>query len=311
MPTMISSTTRPRSSLETSCRARVSSTSTLSLLGQSKCSLTKRSKRDWVEGCCSQMPRSTINVTATMEVMIRAMMKKMSMVVRCASSRAGLAGGLVVVKGNRYVASQTHQTPHVIGPGRKRSGIQHGPFAKQAQQFADFVSIHLHIGDASIVMQAKFQNYLARSLRKRRVLQQVKPAFLHGGDEGRVVSAELGGGHVEGGASALRGATLLLHSFPGQHVLLLPGGGQGARPFVGNDFGHGVARLPDLLRFEFGEVPRRFSGLRFGLGRVARICLFGRRGGLQGKWLGFGNVLQLNDFVLASIDLRHARIQDR
>src|SRR5258708_30307288 len=170
----------------------------------------------------SAIPRSTMNVTAMMEVMIRAMMKKMSMVVRCASSRAGLAGGLVVVKGNRYVASQTHQTPHVIGPDRKRSGIQHGPFAKQAQQFADFVSIHLHIGDASIVMQAKFQDYLARPLRKRRVLQQVKPAFLHCGDEGRVVRPELRGHHIETGASALRGAALLLPSFPAPQVLLLP-----------------------------------------------------------------------------------------
>src|SRR5258708_22892136 len=138
----------------------------------------------------SAIPRSTMNVTAMMEVMIRAMMKKMSMVVRCARPRAGWAGCLVVVKGNRYVASQTHQTPHVIGPDRKRSGIQHGPFAKQAQQFADFVSIHLHIGDPSIVMQAQFQDYLARPLPKRRVIQQLKPACLHGGEDGRAVRPE-------------------------------------------------------------------------------------------------------------------------
>src|ERR1035437_3380457 len=100
MPTMISRTTRPRSSRTISWRAAVSSESTLSALGQSRCVAASRSRRPSGDGFSSQSPRRFFTSSG----------------VRHSASRLVIGGGTTLFQRNIQ--------PRQITTPRPREGIE-------------------------------------------------------------------------------------------------------------------------------------------------------------------------------------------
>src|SRR6266540_4825812 len=107
MPTMISSTTRPRSICAISCRARVWMASAFSPLGQFRCSTATSSNRPNADGCCWQIPCSMPR----------------SSLVRHTSSAFSTSGGMIFFQRNASPRSMMKARPTMeVGTNRNMTG---------------------------------------------------------------------------------------------------------------------------------------------------------------------------------------------
>src|SRR5262245_10966297 len=100
----------------------------------------------------SASPRSTIKVTAVIEVTTSAMRMMGSML----SWVVQVQGRSVVIESETDFAKVAADgLPHLRRPARIGLWVENRALAKHAEDFTDVVVLHLHVGDAPIVGQAE------------------------------------------------------------------------------------------------------------------------------------------------------------
>src|ERR1039458_8946585 len=233
MPTMISSTTRPRSSRTISWRAAVWSASTLSAFGRSRLLAASSRRRPSGDGFCSQTRHRAPG--APRWFLLADPAQGFHVVTRPAfGQRPGDFPGhdfvpaqheaafhderqpnnrgqpqqevnefahkiLIIIKCERdFTVILADQLMHILRPRFERRGIVDGLLADVTEQVADGVFQDGHVGNGPVVIQVEPQHDLAGAVQRELLaVEQGIPAIGHGVHELAVILSERRRLHVK------------------------------------------------------------------------------------------------------------------